>query len=488
MSILSKIWQGLKRRMGILVLVAAALLLEAVFAIQYVDTRNRLSETLEHSVLGEKRVKALYIKRLLSQPEIALSNHVWDAERLLNQPDSMYHVCSRLVKSSDLIKSCAIAFRPGYYLQKGLLFEPFAGKTKGDTLRLEQIASPTHDYTRLPFYQKSIAGDTAIWAAPYEDFEGAGEMVTSFALPVRNAQREPVASFVIDLPVRWLGEQLNAKHLYPSSFAVLLDEKGQLVARPSSDSIPMERVKWCQSLVNDSTVARVKSKDGRTTIIDFNHEGKDGLIFYATLRGVPRWQLAIVCYDNEVYAELKPMHVKNVIIMLSGLLILGFILQMFARNIRQLERANGERERIDSELRIASNIQQGMLPARKRTETADRSDCRITGLLQPAKEVGGDLYDYLVRDEKLFFCIGDVSGKGVPSALVQARAQAALPALFFQRTVRLMAAYCISRGTLGVGLHLSDPALALCQHHRPWHCRTYGHLRLCRLYESVAGV
>ena len=420
MVFFSRLWQGLKRHTGILVLVAAALLLEAVFAIQYVNMRARLSETMEQRVLSEMRIEALYIKRFLSQSENVLKNHVWDAERLLDEPDSMYHVCRRLLEGSDFIQSSAIAFRPDYYPQKGRLYEPFAGMKKGGTLRMQQLAGEGHDYTQLPFYQQSIHGDTALWCLPYEDSDGAGEMVTSYALPVRNANNEPVASFVIDLPVRWMGEQLNARHLYPSSFAILLDEEGRLIARPSADSISLDRVEWCMSMVNDSTVAREKSKDGRATIIDFNHEDKDGLIFYATLRGVPRWQLAIVCYDDEVYADLKPMHITNLLIMLFGLLILFFILQRFAHNIRQLERAKGDRERIESELRIASNIQQEMLPAQHHTQSADRQDCRIAGLLQPAREVDGDLYDFFVRDEKLFFCIGDVSGKGVPSALLMA--------------------------------------------------------------------
>ena len=60
----------------------------------------------------------------------------------------------------------------------------------------------------------------------------------------------------------------------------------------------------------------------------------------------------------------------------------------------------------------------------KSDATAIRDDCNIVGLLEPAKMVGGDLYSYFIRDEKLFFCIGDVSGKGVPAALVMAVANA----------------------------------------------------------------
>ena len=50
----------------------------------------------------------------------------------------------------------------------------------------------------------------------------------------------------------------------------------------------------------------------------------------------------------------------------------------------------------------------------------ERNDIEIYGQLNPAKEVGGDLYDFFIRDEKLYFCIGDVSGKGVPASLVMA--------------------------------------------------------------------
>ena len=50
----------------------------------------------------------------------------------------------------------------------------------------------------------------------------------------------------------------------------------------------------------------------------------------------------------------------------------------------------------------------------------ERHDLDMAATIVPAKEVGGDLYDFFIRDEKLFFCVGDVSGKGVPAALVMA--------------------------------------------------------------------
>jgi sigma-B regulation protein RsbU (phosphoserine phosphatase) len=74
---------------------------------------------------------------------------------------------------------------------------------------------------------------------------------------------------------------------------------------------------------------------------------------------------------------------------------------------------------IESELHVANAIQTGMLPHTFPTYP-DRDDVQLYASLTPAKDVGGDLFDFHIRDEKLFFCIGDVSGKGVPASLVMA--------------------------------------------------------------------
>ena len=92
----------------------------------------------------------------------------------------------------------------------------------------------------------------------------------------------------------------------------------------------------------------------------------------------------------------------------------------------QLEETTTAKERIESDLRIARNIQMGMVPSR----FPDRPDLDLYASMTPAKEVGGDLYGYLLmpadkpEDEadKLYFALGDVSGKGVPASLFMAQA------------------------------------------------------------------
>ena len=76
----------------------------------------------------------------------------------------------------------------------------------------------------------------------------------------------------------------------------------------------------------------------------------------------------------------------------------------------QLEETTAAKERIESDLRIASGIQMGMLPTKFPTKE-ERNDVQLYASLTPAKEVGGDLFDFYFRDEKLIFCIGDVSAR-----------------------------------------------------------------------------
>ena len=84
----------------------------------------------------------------------------------------------------------------------------------------------------------------------------------------------------------------------------------------------------------------------------------------------------------------------------------------------KLEETTAAKERIESELRIARDIQMSMVPSM----SPDREGLDLYASMTPAKEVGGDLYGYLLIGDNLYFCIGDVSGKGVPASLFMAQA------------------------------------------------------------------
>ena len=97
--------------------------------------------------------------------------------------------------------------------------------------------------------------------------------------------------------------------------------------------------------------------------------------------GKPHWQVAVVCCDDEVYADLKDMRLKSALLMLLGFGLLGFIIHRFVNNEQKLNVAKIEKERISSELRIAQNIQTDMLPRPFRP--SDCPDINVFGTLKP---------------------------------------------------------------------------------------------------------
>ena len=92
------------------------------------------------------------------------------------------------------------------------------------------------------------------------------------------------------------------------------------------------------------------------------------------------------------------------------------------KTMRRIRSMAAEKEKAAAELAIATGIQQGMLP-RKFPAFPGRNEFDIYAFMRPAKEVGGDLYDFfLIDDDHLCMAVGDVSGKGVPAALFMAAA------------------------------------------------------------------
>lgn len=136
-------------------------------------------------------------------------------------------------------------------------------------------------------------------------------------------------------------------------------------------------------------------------------------------------ELEVARAENET-STLQLHHQRvMLIVIVCGLFIIAVILSAYIyrrllqmRQLKkaydQLEEVTTQKERIESELRIARTIQLSMVPS----AFPIRPDIDIYGCMTPAKTVGGDLYDFFVHDNQLFFCIGDVSGKGVPAALL----------------------------------------------------------------------
>ena len=409
----------LKTNTSLITIIAAAILLQGILAVQYYYTRSLLADELEKRAESEITTKAVVIRNALDLSENSLMGHVWDLKRNLLHPDSSYNVMDWVLKSHPHLTGCWVAYVPDYFPEKGRLFEPFAWWDHGE-IKHAEIAAEGRDYTENPYYKKVHATNTPMWTDVYQE-NLIGMNLVTYILPIHDEKGKQVAMFGLDVSTEQLGDTLNYRHIYPSSYNFLLTEKGQLIAGPRDEGEKKKlELEHIIRMINDSTVERLPSSSGRTKVLPIkNPDGDEGLVFYTLFKGQPKWQIAAVCYDKEVYAKLVKMRRMIGILMMLALLVLGLIITRFARNDRKLQKVKIEQERIGSELRIATSIQHEMLP-KIFPPYPERDDIDIYGMLIPARAVGGDLYDFFIRDEKLFFCIGDVSGKGVPSALVMA--------------------------------------------------------------------
>jgi hypothetical protein len=353
----------------------------------------------------------------------------WSVLQSLSHPDSLFGAAERMIESNPRVAGACIAVLPDYYPEKGRLFEPYAHREDGRIL-VDQISGPDHDYTLGPYFQQALREETEFWSDPYDYGTDPVQKLTTYTYPVRDRSGRLAAICGLDIDLTWLSDTLNVHPYYPSSFGFMLTRNGRLVAGPREDRVSPRTMDYVAGLVMDPTVDRTIRGRHRVSCIEFRDpvSGKRAYLDYRALPRDPGWIVAEVSYRDEVLAPVRSMMWRILLMALAGFVFLLVIIHRFARNGKRLWEADVKQARIGSELRIARRIQEEMLPK----ASLDRSDLTVQGSLAPAKEVGGDLFDYFIREGKLFFCIGDVCGKGVPAAMVMAVTHSILRMLFEQ--------------------------------------------------------
>lgn len=416
-KILDKIGKNSNRRTWItLIIVLAALLLELFSAAQYHYTKQILENELEKKASIEITMKAILVKSMLNSTEQVLNSHVAEITKLTEDTDDIDDALLTILQANPYFLGVGLAFKPGYYDDDDDLFEPWAFNQKGKLEFHGDIAKRgSHDYTNFKFYTEPISTGKPYWSDPYIDSIQNFSLITTYSIPIIDHEGDTAGIAGIDLSLEWLSDSLNNRHIYPSSYCLLLTDDCKLISQPRKSHPRHRDFDDAIKLIKDSTnTARIVAKS-KIKIIEFTTEdNQDACVFFHHMRGNPHWLIAVVCYDKEVFGELTNMRLRTWLLMLLGFLVLGFIIYRFFKNNKRMEENDRERDRIDTELKIAQRIQSEMLPH----DDISHTNIDIAAMLLAAREVGGDIYDYFLRDDKLFFCIGDASGKGVASALI----------------------------------------------------------------------
>lgn len=422
-------------KLTLAIIVIAAVLIEVTSAVQYWYAKEGIREEVCHRAESELKAKNLEIEKVTEAVEAVSRSTLWMIEKNIDNPKELEVILRGAVNSNKLLKGCGIGFVPGYFSFEKRWYEPYVNRLADGSMETLQIGSENHDYTQSEWYCVPKETGKGYWTEPYFDEAGGKTLMITYAQPVRNAEDSIVAVFGVDVELDWLSSVINANHIYPSSYNVMVSRQGNLVACPVESLVMKQSIEEATARIKDTTVRHLNSQmldgiSGETTIIDEN--GDKNYVFFAPISRDTSlskneqlgWSMAVVCSDKEIYHGLRQVGFNLMLLMIVGMLLLTYILFRFIHSFRKLHTIECEKERIASELGVAQRIQNAMLP-KGSTPYSDRKDLDIHAFLKPAREVGGDFYDYFLRDEKLFFCIGDVSGKGVPAALVMAMAQSA---------------------------------------------------------------
>jgi sigma-B regulation protein RsbU (phosphoserine phosphatase) len=424
------------------------------------------------------------VEGTLSLVEVSSINNVGEIAEHLSSPED---VCAALLDELRLnahIVGCGMGFIQNYFPSEGHWFEPYAQRMPDGTIELRQIGSETHDYLQAEWFLGGLEATDGqgYWSDPYYDDAGAGDMLCTYALPLRDESGRVVGVFGADLSLTWLTEQIGNLDLRIGlnaignatrrAYSFILGRKGDFIAYPDPSCI-----------LTDNFFNHVG--DGRRTYADYEELGHemlaggsgdrkvhvDGVLSHVYFAPLLRtgWSMCIVLPESAIAAPGLMMGALIVFLLGLGLLVAFLLFRGTVRRtvrplkhlahsadevaqghfdtplpvleyhdeirrlrdsfehmqlsltqyIEELKTATAKEAMFDRDLEIANRLQMSMLPKAVPSDSGPEQ-VEIYGELTPAKAVGGDLYDYCVRDGLLYFCIGDVSGKGIPAAFMMA--------------------------------------------------------------------
>ena len=366
-------------RPGLLLILVAVITIEATALIQYYYSFKGIRAEAVMRAESQLETTHIRIMDVVDQAEAAVRNSIWIARWCLDVRDSLQVVARRVVQDNPVVVGSTVAVVPGYYSDE-LLFSPYVC-SNGDGVITKTLATPEYNYPAQEWFTKPLELGEGYWSEPYVDEGGGDILMTTYSVPLKDYRGKTAAVLTADVSLEWLQHLVNGMQVYKNAYGVIVSREGKVMIGPEKE------------LAKDEKVQTYSTQVERTG-----------------------WTMSIVIPEKEIYGGLNRMVLLVTFLQVLGVGMLVLILRIVAKHQLKFQQVKEKELSIENELHIASTIQRGMLPHLFPTYP-DRMDVQIYASLTPAKDVGGDLFDFYIRDEQLFFCIGDVSGKGVPASL-----------------------------------------------------------------------
>ena len=373
----------------------------------------------------------------------------------------------------ELFGNC-IAYEPYSFYKDSLYFSPYYYKS-GDSINYENLGNENYQYFFWDWYQIPKELNRAFWSEPYYDEGGGGVIMCSYSVPFYYNEDGKLRGVVtVDISLKWLEKIISEIKIYETGYAFLISGNGTIITHPLEKFVLNETI---FSIAEENNIPNLREigRDmisGNSDFVEYTSvmTKEDGWLFYAPMKSTG-WSMGVFIPNNELFADLYSLNHKLLIMGVLGVLLLLFLIifishkltnplkrlakitqtigvgnfnveipflsnsskeiaqlgnsitkmQKELRNyIKNLKDTTAAKEKIESELKIAHDIQQGIIP-KIFPPFPEREDIDLYAVLNPARDVGGDLYDFFFLDDyRICFTVGDVSGKGVPASLFMA--------------------------------------------------------------------
>lgn len=467
---------SLSSRISLWIVLSAALLLAVAMGFLWRSWAKSLRAEVNKDAAQVLDNTVLRVNGILEDAELAANNMVWLVERELDNPDAMVTISNEAIRNNPVLSGCSISFEPYFFPEKGLYYSIYSYRTAQDTVGWEQEGDDSYQYFYQNWYLLPRLLNRPCWTEPYNETswnvvpEMDTEMLVSYCRPIYDRDSTFVGSVSVDLSLKWLTETVSGVRPYPNSYSILVGHGGTFLVHPDPEKLFYQTL-FTDGLLDSDPVKyelgqamRHQEAGMRVVIID----GERNFVYFQPLE-TTGWSVAIVCPEDDIFGDFNRLRRVFALSILLALLLLFFLLGWLIRRqllplrdlaveadyiasgnldhpleplerideigqlnhsfrnmqtslvsyIDELTKTTASKERMDRELQIARGIQMAMVPH----DFPRRNDVDLYAQMTPAREVGGDLYDFCIQDDKLFFCLGDVSGKGVPASLLMAVAR-----------------------------------------------------------------
>lgn len=470
--------RGIACKLSLLVLGGVTLVIAAILTLNYNASRRLMREKIEESAFNLAQATANRINTLLKAAEKISIGMALTITELNPDVNKLNTLLTNHLKQNPELFGIATAYAPksNYITNDNLELNSCYYIRSYDRIKESPI---NYDYRFHDWYQIPQILDRAIWSEPY--FGESGHIVmSSYSVPFyqKKVDHKEFAGIVcVDLSLNWLRNVVSSLKIGKTGYAFLITRNGTFVTHPDSNLIMNETIFSIAEArgnpqireIGQSMIAGEKGFTAFTSLIN----SKRYWMVYTPLQA-NGWSLGVLFPQDELMADIKSLTrtmfglgvggfflIMLVILLISenitkplrvlatsadqiaagdletlipipdnhdevGRLALSFagMQQSLKEYIKNLTETTAAKERIESELNIASEIQMGILPKIFPPPFPSHTEFELYAKMKPAREVGGDLYDFfMIDDQHLCFTVGDVSGKGVPAALFMAITQ-----------------------------------------------------------------